>query len=285
MVSNEEIQRVLLVSTPKFLGCLRTDFEKLVQSIDHLPCGITADFQNRLVLRAQDTPTTFHGRERTHNFPAVCEFPDIHFQETEQLRLIILLHELIHACQRQTILRRWDDQTMNTLREFRALANAAILMVRPATDQELREIDAEIQLFHTYFQIIFEVWNHLSMKKDYPSLFEQEMKNIHQRKSAEIDGSHFDNSNDGFMFHMHANLLEMTFFAKVTENLPISNDFQKLAEFWRDKLQSVCESGQFQKLNSVVDAMTRTSEFPNSQTLEEQYLTMVTLIRERRVFE
>lgn len=244
------------------------------------------DFTSRLVLRAQTTPTTYYGGERINNLPAVCEFPENHFHDPEQLRLIILLHELIHAYQRQTILLRWDELTMNALKEFRVLANVSITISLPQQrDAMLKGAEAEFQLFHSYFQIIFEAWNHIFMKENYPDLFEQEMINVHHRISSGVYNDNYDNWNEDFMFHMHVNLLEATFFSKITEKLQITKNFQKLAEFWRNKLQSVCQNNQFQKLNSIVDTMTRINEFPDSQILEKQYLLMYRLIRERKVFD
>lgn len=286
MASNKDNQRVLLVSSPDNLDKLGTDFQKLLQIINRLPCELIVDFNSRVVLRAQNTPTTYYGRERTNNLPAICEFPENHFHDPEQLRLIILLHELIHACQRQTILRRWDERTMNTLREFRVLANISISISLPQQrDAIIKTTEAEFQLLHSYFQIIFEAWNHLFMKENYPDLFEQEMINVHHRISYNAYNGNYDNWNEGFMFHMHMHLLEATFFSKITEKLQITKDFQKLADFWRNKLQSVCQKNQFQKLNSVVDTMTRINEFPNSQTLEDQYLLMCRSIWERKVFD
>jgi len=157
---------VLLVSSPENLGNLRAIFQTQSDAIA-IPCNLTVNFESRLVMRAQDTPTTFYGRERIHNFSPVIEFPDNFFNEANQLRLIILLHELIHACQRQTVLLRWDQLTMDRLREYKALANFNVTTTPPQQrDALINNLRAQIELFHSYFQIIFEAWNHLFMRNN-----------------------------------------------------------------------------------------------------------------------
>ena len=88
---------VLLRITPNFLGQIKIDLSQLCNQINELPCNLTVDFESQFILRAQHTPTTFFGGERINGFIPVCEFPDRHFSESNNLRLIILLHELIHA--------------------------------------------------------------------------------------------------------------------------------------------------------------------------------------------
>jgi len=276
---------VLLVSSPENLENLRAIFQTLSNAVT-IPCNLIADFESRLVMRAQDTPTTFYGGERIHNFSPVIEFPDNFFNEPNQLRLIILLHELIHAYQRQTVLLRWDQLTMDKLREYRALANFNVAMTPTQQRGALRNsLRAEIELFHSYFQIIFEAWNHLFMRNNYPEFFEEEMINVHQRISNGTNDGKFDDWNQDFIFHMHVKLLEATFFKNITQGIEISNKFNKLAEFWLNKLKTVCDKNQFKKLNSVIDTMTRIDSFPDSTTLEKQYLIICQLIRERRVFD
>lgn len=278
--------RVLLISSPDNLNILRSDFQNLSNTVNTLPCNIQADFQNRLVLRAQHTAATYFGHERVHDFSAVCEFPQNYFDDPEQTRLLILLHELIHACQRQTVLRRWDERTMNKLKEYRVLSDVGLQIAPPQQRPQLqRNATAQINLFHEYFEIIFEAWNHLFMKENYPELFEQQMTIVHKRKSSAIEKGYYDDWGEGHMFHAHVKLLEATFFSKITEGFSINNKFQELVQIWRDKLRKICDMKQFQKLNSVVDAMTRTNEYDNSETLELQYLTMCECVRERTVFD
>ena len=127
-MSQENNLRVTIRTTPNFTDQINNDLIKLQLLISTLPGNLEVIFEPQLILRAQDTPTTFFGREREHELPAVCVFPDRHFGEPENLRIIILLHELIHAHQRQTILRNWDKLTMDKSREYDILGKVGLQM-------------------------------------------------------------------------------------------------------------------------------------------------------------
>lgn len=277
---------VLLRITPNFLGQIKTDLSQLCSQINELPCNLTVDFESQFILRVQHTPATFFGAERINGFVPVCEFPDRHFSESNNLRLIILLHELIHACQRQTVLLHWDKCTREKLREYVVFGQVAAQMCAPNKRTEIiRNSNAMKCLIEEFYKIIFEAWNHLLMREQFPEFFEQEMFNVHERIAHGTNDGTFDDWNEDFMFHMFAKLLEATFFAKIAENFQISQDYVNLGRFWRDKLRKVCTPKQFNVLINTVDTMTRTNEFPNSNTLEKQYKIFCQLLWERKVFE
>jgi len=285
-MSSEDNPSVLIRVTPNFEEEIEHDLELLQSQIERLPGNLDVNIETQLVLRAQNTPTTYFGRERIFGFSAICEFPDTHFNENSELRNIILLHELIHASQRQRILRNWDIRIMERLREYTVIGQIGVQMALDSQRVELiRNHNALKCVIEEFYKIIFEAWNHLEMRTNFSQFFENELINVHARISHGTQNGMFDSWNEDFMFHMFAKLLEATFFAKITENILVSFDYIQLAGFWRNKLRKVSTVEQFRRLISVLDTMTNPNNFPNSAILENQYDVFCNLLWERRVFE
>ena len=199
---------VIIRTRANFTEQIQEDFKNLQSTIQFLPGNLDVIFESVMEMRAQDTPTTYFGMEVKQGLPAICEFPDIHFDEPENLRKIIFLHELIHAHQRQTVLRNWSIKTMEKSREYDLLGQMGLQMAVPYIQESLKQNhSALIKLIHEFYKIIFEAWDHLEMQNDFPQFFEEELVNVHSRISNGTKNGIYDNWGEDYLFHMFEKLL------------------------------------------------------------------------------
>jgi len=277
---------VLVVTLPENMSLLRLDFDKLEKTVKKLPCNIHVNFLEKFVLQAKNTPTTYYGKQMEKGLPPMIEFPVDYFSKNQELRVLIFLHELIHACQHVIVFQRFHRHTMAKRREYKALAEFQVTMeITQKKDIAIQYFEYTLYLIDLYYKIIFEAWNHLYMKENYPELFEKELTNVHEILSNGTKNGLFDNWDAQYMLEIHSKLLESTFFAKICNGYSIQSSFEELAKFWDNKLNSICKSNEFEKLTSVKDKMTTIDSYPNSETLELQYLMFCQLIWDRTLFD
>ncbi len=278
---------ILVMSHPEHIETLQSDFNKLQEEISEFPCNLIINFSSKHVLRATVTPTTHYGHQMRHNLPSMMEFPDIYFQKDDRYRILICLHELIHACQNHTCFARYHENIMTKNQEHQALANLAVAMEPEENKKEVATDYFKYQLQTTsmYYKIIFEAWNHLYMKMEFSKLFEEELTHVYDELSSGTKEGLFDSWGHDYNFEVHTKLLEITFFAKICEDYPIKSSFDELAKFWENKLRTISQGKEFEKLVAVVEKMTSVQAYPKSESLELAYLIMAQEYWDGTVFD
>ncbi len=262
--------KILFITSKEHIQQLKQDFED-VKNDYGLPCEIDPDFIETKTFRQTDSPGVayYEDFQIQSGIPEI-EIPPRYFQLSEQK--FTLLHEMIHACQRPGSLKNLNkDYLVNLIHRLEKIQNAM-----SDEDAELFSIDPKLQMIYMYSTWIFEIWDEMYLKTQYPAIYEKKLDQTHDLISGLLnaDLGHFGNWKKYiFLFEF----VRVKYLQKITSGTNVESKFKKLCDEWERYLKNYVDEKEFQRLMSKVDELTNISAYYSEDTdsLKQVYEEMI----------
>jgi len=263
------------------LEILKNDYA-LLKKIS-LPCDVEECFEITDHARYKiGIAVTFYTKSDIQKGYPNIEINIQYFARSAEERRLILLHEIIHACQR-----------VNELSEI----NKKYLIDR---DTELNDLipryagikgknDLEIYLFKTkigaitmFATWIFEIWDEMYLKEKYPDLLEPKMKATYDMISHYYKQNVYSFLEGWAKYAILAEVVRSCYLMKITSGKSVSTNFEDLLIKWSTELKNHAENDEYDKLMNLVESLTDLNAYRKSDVkiLEIAYDKVLKMMRD-----
>ena len=225
---------IAFASYPYKLDQIKIDFKALKHS-EKLPCEFEPYYSPATKLYFKDNiATTTYGKKLGGNLlPPYIEFSK-YFDYENSERKIILLHEIIHACQRKNDLFGVNEKTRNILGTF-------VSEIRTKWEQAKNDsnnpdtapfeiLDQKRTTISSIFEIPFELCDDAYFKTHYSHMFEQIMSMNYTNISGYVDKlSTFSRIYQKYYF-VYREMLRTKYLYTLNTGFSLEEKFKKLFE-------------------------------------------------------
>lgn len=239
---------------------LKSDFVKIC-SEENFPTKINYDIKVAKELeRPDDIAVTYvRTQELEKGLDGKIEFGDKYFEKQYETRKFTILHEIIHAYQRNGDLKNWDKKWIPLLQSYE----------KKITDNNefLWQVVKWIEFFYSQ---IFEIWDEIYFSKNYTHLHEPRMNYLLEivRDSYTIDRFHKYGEYEIYPLLFEA--VRLKYLSDVAKNTSSESAFTKMFQNHRDKLLTLSAKSQL-NIDELLTTFTDTSRYPDPSKLEEEY--------------
>ena len=256
---------------------LTDDLEYLKNTLG-LPCNF-----NKIV-NASEQPRypnniamTFFVSEGVKTGIPIVEINTQYYEYDRKDRILILLHEIIHCCQRANKLKLINDkysvQLTNSL-------NSQIDKILKTHDKDNKFYVFQSSLIDVgmFASWIFEIWDEIHLKENYSKIFERSQELTFKSIDQGIDIDTIKCYGDWAKYLVFINLVRAFYLKKITKDFDISKKYDELYERWKEKLQSIINQNEYNELMNHLDNLTDIDAYYNSDTytMEESYDKLIT---------
>ena len=245
---------------------LKEDFSSL-QSIVDLPCSFSHLYEKLDDDESNLLAVTIHGKTQEEKNATDIKFYELYFKLNSEERKIILLHELIHACQRNDILKSCNTQVNILVNQYRLLQKY-LYAIGVKGDSFVKVKFNFSNIYKLLSFGIFELWDDLCFKEKYHDFFESNMNLVYSQISRNVDELDFTGANKYAVFF---ELLRADHYAKISQNLDIHKKFIKHFEFFKSEFSKLVDDNEFQYFNERLSELNSNTDFPDSTKLSKKY--------------
>lgn len=269
-------------STPSYcIQGLTSDFEELKKLV-LLPCD-TDEFyeQNKIPRSAIDIACCYYGEEEISKGHVLIEVNPHFFQEDDLARQLILLHELIHACQRTNELLQLNQKYLIDGVNDLIKIKSEYLEHKPEDDYYNYVFRKKTNNIDEMSGWIFEIWNELLLKQDYGQHLEKKHETTYKLITKGIPDDAYKDFGTWKKFPIFSQLVRATYLEKISRGTKISSKYKKLAEKWEKILSDSTSAEDFEELMSNLDSLTNVDDFSKAglEKLEEAYDKMIKMMK------
>lgn len=189
-----------------------------------------------------------------------------------KLRKLILLHELIHACQRKNDLHEFNKKFLTRMDRLDTIIENEYKEFKD--NFEFNEKIRDIKQFSTW---IFEIWDELFLKHNYPS-DEEEKHGITLgviRRDCKEDA--FKTLGKWRKYSVFKHMVRASYLKKITSGREISSEYEKLELCWKEILEKCSTKNELEELLQKLNDLTFVNEFNENglSKLENAYDEMI----------
>ena len=219
-----------------------------------------------------DIAITFFRKDEVKTGIPVVEVNTQYFKEKREKRILILLHEIIHCCQRVNELKTINEKYMINLAE----KLNSIINEYPKDhkqDKKFGIFRASLMAVGLFSSWIFEIWDEMYLKINYSKVLEKKLELTFEKINQEISVDTFQDYGCWAKYPVFINLVRAHYLEKISEGHNISIKFKDLCRRWENKLKCITDESEFKELMNHLEALTRIKDYNNSDTstLEKSY--------------
>lgn len=253
---------------PEYLEILKKDYDDLKKEREKL-CKLEESFlKTDQISNEVQYAITHYGKEEMENHYVRIEVTRQYYEKTDAVRKIMLLHELIHACQRSNELLNWNKK----IRGILAIFYGKITRYYLTDDYEKIKLEEMWKNFNWikswFFTLPFEIWDDIFFRDTFPELFSLDVEIIHQNISEGVDTMDLKNA---VKYPVFVQLVRSTYLEKITKGADIATKFSKLSGFWRSKLNDIIKEDEQDFFDSSLESLSNISNYPDPSELEKIY--------------
>lgn len=219
-----------------------------------------------------DVAIAFFGPKEVITGIPIIEINTQYFEKNRDDRILILLHEIIHCCQRVNELKFINDKYMVQL----------TIQINTLIDEVLknRSWDVKFNVYRSslitvglFASWIFEIWDEMHLRKNYSHVFEKKLELTFERIDQKIDADTFKDYEDWAKYCVFLNLVRAFYLKKITQDYAISVKYGDLYERWNKKLRSITNQNEYDELMNHLDSLTNIEGYGDSDTsiMEKSY--------------
>ena len=249
-----------------FIKELKSDFENLQSKIS-IPINARPVLGDVKKQEPSVPAATFS------NFPEQtwCEFNEKYFAECEEDRLLILLHELIHAKHLASLLSQWHrtkrDYVINLHQKVQRNLQSAPL-------EQLNRLNFWSKFLPFVFNWLYEIWAELYMREEYPEIFPKRMELEYRNVERQFSDNKQRYRGAYAKYQIFWEMLRPAYFLKIAkEESEIGQRFTLILEQWKEKLRVVVRVHEMEEFERRADDLTDSSAYPDPSELEKNYLS------------
>ena len=256
---------------------LTDDLEYLKNTLG-LPCNfdkiINASKQPR---RPDDVAIVFFTSKEVKTGIPIVEINTQYYEYDREDRILILLHEIIHCCQRVNELKSINDKYLVQLTNS---LNSQIDKILKTHDKDNKFYVFQSSLINVgmFASWIFEIWDEIHLKENYSKVFERKLELTFERIDQKIDMDTLKSYGNWAKYPVFISLVRAFYLKKITKDFDISKKYDELYERWKEKLQSITNQNEYDELMNHLDNLTNIDAYYNSDTdtMEESYDKLIT---------
>ncbi|MCY4492192.1 MAG: hypothetical protein OXC46_12140 [Thaumarchaeota archaeon] len=219
-----------------------------------------------------DIAIAFYAKNEIKTGIPLVEMNSEYFEiEDMQKRILILLHEIIHCCQRVNELEKINIKYMVDLVE-QIIAIEKQYLESHYNDAQFYRLNSSLNVIGLFSSWIFEIWDEMYLKTNYSDIFEVKLEITFER-IGEISDSAYDNYGKWSKYAVFTDLVRACYLKKIAEGLQVSEKFEKLFCKLELKLEKITTAHEFNDLMSNLKCLTHIEGYANSDTsiLEASY--------------
>src|SRR6185437_6003184 len=245
------------------LDILKEDFKELKKY--DLPCNIEEIFFS------YDNPrcpaciaVTFYTKEDLEKGYPNVETNTKYFQMDSYERKLILLHEIIHTCQRVNDLNKINEKYfVRGINELEQIENLYI-KTTGTSDPWIQTLNMRTKTIDMFASWIFEIWAEMYFKKQYPTHFQKIMEITYNIINSQYKRYAYPSDDDWSKFLVFAQLVRAYYMMKITQGWIVSSKYEELFENWRVELSECTKNGEYDSLMARLDLLCDISSFDKS---------------------
>lgn len=270
-------------STPGYcIPNLTSDFEKLKKLVT-LPCKVEEFYEpNKIPRSAFNIACCYYGEEEISKGHVLIEVNPQFFQEGNLAKQLIILHELIHACQRTNDLLHLNQKYLIDGVNDLIKIQSEYLKHKPEDDYYNYVFKKKINNIDEMSGWIFEIWNELLLKQDYGVHLEKKHETTYKLITKGIPDDAYKNFGTWKKFPIFNQLVRATYLEKISRGTKTSSKYKELAEKWEKILADSTSSEDYGALMSNLDYLTNVDDFSSAglKQLEDAYDKMIETMKE-----
>lgn len=268
------MSQIVFSTFKNFMQILESDFNQLKDAVT-FPYDFEPNFQvvEKLINPDILAQTTYGKKLGDDLLPPYIEFSNQYFGYKDNDRPVILLHEIIHAYQRQDVLFDYNQNLMEILKKF----DIIIAQKREAEkskdpqhpdEKEVTVLDLKFKSIKYLFDIPFEIWDDLYFKEKYEKMYEQNMALNFNNVSGYIPQiQKFEKITKKYWTFKE--LLRTKYLSEINSNL-LHENFVKLNQQWIQEFQKL-PTDEKAKLEELIEPLTDFKNYPNPSNLTNSY--------------
>lgn len=267
---------IAFASYPFQLDKLKTDFN-LLKNSEKLPCKFEPYYSPAQKLYYKENiATTTYGKELGGDLlPPYIEFSK-YFNYSDSERKIILLHEIIHACQRKNDLFGVNDKTRNILHTFHSeitekWKQAKQISANP-DETPFEILEQKRAVISSIFEIPFELCDDVFFKTNYSHMFEQNMNINYNNISGYVDKFTSFSKIYQKYYYVYREMLRTKYLYTLNIGFPLEEKFKELFEKWNKLYLEYFTSDERSQLDLFIESLTNLDNCCNdviNETLTE----------------
>jgi len=250
---------------------LKNDYNAISKD---LPCNVEPIFDvNVESAHPNDIAVTLYSTEQIKlGYPIIEVNPQYFVDFSEGNRRLILLHEIIHACQRTNELSELNRKYMIDLRN-RLNQLVTDYVTKHNEDECFQAFRATVYAIGMFSTWIFEIWAELFLKERYPHYFDDKMKVTFDTIDSQYKKGAYEWCGIWAKIPVFIEMIRANYLKKITEGKPVSASHEGLYQKWRERLGECVDQEEYNELMGRVESLTDISAYERSNTkiLENAY--------------
>ncbi|MDE2589069.1 MAG: hypothetical protein KGL95_05335 [Patescibacteria group bacterium] len=273
--------KIWFTTTTDNLETLRKDFADL-KKLTGLPCEMNDEFFSAYTnpRYSKAIAVAFYVEEDVKRGYPNVEANEEYFKMESYARKLVLLHELIHACQRFNELKIINEKYfVRGIKDLEQI-EASYSDTHGTSDAWIPTLKGRTKIIDLFTSWIFEMWAEMLFKEKYSKHFEYRMEVTYGNIASQYKRNAY--SDDGWaMFLIFAQLVRAYYMMKISQGLDISEKYKELYENWRIEL-SECASDEYDDLMARLEPLTEISAYDksNPSILEKPYDEFIKIMKD-----
>jgi len=265
------------------MDILESDFYQLKEQVQ-FPYDFEPNFMkiNELANPNILAQTLYGKKLGDHVLPPYIEFSEKYFDYNDSERLIILLHEIIHAYQRQDALLDFNNKLRELLKKFATIISEkwTAEKLKNSENQDEKEVavlDKKFKSLKSVCEIPYEIWDDIYFKTNYEQFFIQNMSMNYNNVSRYLPQiKKFVGI--PLKYGMYKEILRTKYLSELNQGYPLEENFTTLHNEWIKEFQSKFSSDETTSLNEKIRDLTKISDYPDPTNLIQHYIEFATFV-------
>lgn len=202
---------------------------------------------------------------------ARIEFSEKYFAQSDEERILTMIHEFIHVKYFIGVLSVWLSKSKDACNKLDQRIKERVSHV----DQNAPDrLDVCAHLFPNLLDWLHEIWAELYLKNEHSDLFPKRIEHLYKIRKREYDKyTGFTGYGQHIKYPLFLELVRATYLWKIAgAGTDAGKRFDELRQGWRKRLQAVAEN-EMDEFTKLEDELTDISTYPDSAPLESSYLS------------
>ena len=254
---------------------LEGDLQRLKDTL-----GFPCEFSSTVVASKEprssnDVAIAFYGKNEINAGVHLIEINTKYFKHKQDDRILILLHEIIHCCQRTGALQKVNDKYIKLGKRIDDLVGEYIK--NHGRDKQFSIFWNSLYAIGLFYSWIFEIWDEMLLKTKYKSVLEKKLSLTFCIINKKIDKNTYRDYGCWAKYRIFIYIVRACYLQKISKNLGISEQFEDLKQRYIATLKQITNDAEFTQLMDQLDSLTSIDDFFNSDTsnLEKSYDVLI----------
>lgn len=261
---------IRFLTTVEKIEQLKEDFYSLKKWVE-FPCIFSEFFLTGTTQEGTIVAATYYNPIDPNYGEPLVELAEPYFRHYERDRKTILLHEIIHACLNTGELSKWSQVLLvDVVAKYNTEKDSYIK--ESGSDDTSKSMQKRLEIISLLSTLLFEMWAHLELRKRYPVLFPSMMELTLSMVRDQLDKLNLNDYSNLAKYLVTYHMIRATYLAKMTKDLAISDEVEKILKECDKKLSKLCGKKEKTELQSWIEKLADIDTYPIPDIIGKQYV-------------